>query len=448
MGGPTRFETSARRVPACWPNPAASRTLLFVSLLVEIASRADVSLEAVVRVLTREPVSEADQARVLAVLDQLDAEQTRVLERFALAAIHDTLPRQQPVLEARVVEPEPGPAEASHTAVQAQSAAGQPAPLVQLGAVLGELAEAVRELRRETDAERRERVDDLAVLIDLITKGWEGLDRRLGRLERQLGRLDSGVPAARALPAPLEPPPAPVPPEPGPPEPVPPEPPPPPPEGNGRRGRFAGKLPLVAALALGVGVGAVAALDLPSRSNVSTVVSASTREDSSTRRKAPSPPPTVPRTSSVLGEVATEAGPETEPATQRETTPATTQQRPSATTAPQAATSPRAPAKTTQSQPTTSRTQTRTTAPSTPGFRPSRNWAWPPVRGADYYLVEFFRAGERIYRARPTQPQLRLPDSVVFTPGAYRWTVRAGFGDPAANDLRTRIVDSGFTIGD
>ena len=35
---------------------------------------------------------------------------------------------------------------------------------LQGGSVLGELTEAVRELRHETDAERRERVDDLAVL--------------------------------------------------------------------------------------------------------------------------------------------------------------------------------------------------------------------------------------------------------------------------------------------
>ena len=71
-------------------------------------------------------------------------------------------------------------------------AATPDAALVQLSSVLGELAEAVRDLRRETDAERRERVDDLAVLIDLITTGWQGLDTRLGRIERQVSRLESG----------------------------------------------------------------------------------------------------------------------------------------------------------------------------------------------------------------------------------------------------------------
>ena len=83
---------------------------------------------------------------------------------------------------------------------------GSDAALVQLSSVLGELAEAVRDLRRETDAERRERVDDLAVLIDLITTGWQGLDARLGRIERQVSRLESGrreqIAPARA-PAPV-----------------------------------------------------------------------------------------------------------------------------------------------------------------------------------------------------------------------------------------------------
>jgi hypothetical protein len=200
------------------------------------------------------------------------------------------------------------------------------------------------------------------------------------------------------------------------------------------------------ALALGIGVGAVAALDLPSRSDVSTVVSASTREEPTARRTAPSRPPSAPRTSSVLGEAATETRPETEPEAERNTARATTREPPAVTTAPPAATS--APARSTPARATAATTPARTTAPSSPGFRPSRTWAWPPVGGADYYLVEFFRAGERIYRGRPTRPQLRLPASVAFTPGVYRWTVRPGFGDPAENDLRAPIVDSGFTVGD
>jgi hypothetical protein len=70
-----------------------------VSILVEIAEKADVSVEGVVRVLTREPVSDAIKERVLAVLDDLTPEQTRAVQRFALAALHDVLEQQGDVSE-------------------------------------------------------------------------------------------------------------------------------------------------------------------------------------------------------------------------------------------------------------------------------------------------------------------------------------------------------------
>jgi DNA-binding MarR family transcriptional regulator len=50
----------------------------------------------------------------------------------------------------------------------------------------------VRRLERlggEVSVERRERVEDLALLTELITTGWRTVDRRLARLERMLARL-------------------------------------------------------------------------------------------------------------------------------------------------------------------------------------------------------------------------------------------------------------------
>jgi hypothetical protein len=92
-------------------------------------------------------------------------------------------------------------------------------------------------------------------------------------------------------------------------------------------------------------------------------------------------------------------------------------------------------------------TTERAPAPQAPSqFRPSRNWAWPPTPGADYYFVEFFRAGQSLYRARPTEPRLTLPESVVFVPGIYRWRVRPGHGAPSENRLDEPIVDSEFVL--
>ena len=44
----------------------------------------------------------------------------------------------------------------------------------------------------ESDAltERNARVDDLALLVDLISSGWRGVDEKLGRLDERIGMLD------------------------------------------------------------------------------------------------------------------------------------------------------------------------------------------------------------------------------------------------------------------
>lgn len=407
-----------------------------VSILVEIAEQADVSVEGVVRVLTREPVSDAVKERVLAVLDDLGPEQTRAVQRFALAALHDVLLRPgEPSESASDDEPATGgePAAPAPSAAEAPAeperlpAVASDAALVQLSSVLGELAEAVRDLRRETDAERRERVDDLAVLIDLITTGWQGLNGRLGRLERQLSRLEATrrepeLRPAVVAPAPFAPvktAPAPLPP-PADAQPA--------QAARGRRDR----LPLVAALTLvGVGIGTLAILQLASGGpDVERLVS-------------PDPAPAT-------TEVATGASSTTSP----RSIPATTRVRPPATTPPVSTSSvlattvskPRPPAATTAPATTTPRPTTTQAAPGRTGFQPTRSWAWAPVEGADYYSVEFTRGGERFYRAWPTQPRLTLPDSVVFRPGSYRWRVRPGFGERAANRLGEPVVDSSFTV--
>jgi hypothetical protein len=65
-----------------------------------------------------------------------------------------------------------------------------------LAEVRGLSAQLVRRLERiEGDllGERHARVDDLALLIDLVTSGWKGVDERLARLEQTLGADEGGV---------------------------------------------------------------------------------------------------------------------------------------------------------------------------------------------------------------------------------------------------------------
>ena len=65
-----------------------------------------------------------------------------------------------------------------------------------LAEVRGLSANMVRRLERlEGDllAERHARIDDLALLIDLIGSGWKGVDERLARLERVLGADEGAI---------------------------------------------------------------------------------------------------------------------------------------------------------------------------------------------------------------------------------------------------------------
>jgi hypothetical protein len=66
----------------------------------------------------------------------------------------------------------------------------------QLAEVRGLAAQTIRRLERiegDTLAERHARVDDLALLVDLFTSGWQSVDERLARLERGLASNGGAV---------------------------------------------------------------------------------------------------------------------------------------------------------------------------------------------------------------------------------------------------------------
>ena len=66
----------------------------------------------------------------------------------------------------------------------------------QMAEVRGLLNQVLRRLERvEGDllAERHARVDDLALLVDLVTSGWKSVDVRLARLEHSLQREDGAI---------------------------------------------------------------------------------------------------------------------------------------------------------------------------------------------------------------------------------------------------------------
>ena len=59
-----------------------------------------------------------------------------------------------------------------------------------LAEIRGLLNQALRRLERleqELLAERAARIDDLALMVELVSSGWQGVDARLERLEREHG---------------------------------------------------------------------------------------------------------------------------------------------------------------------------------------------------------------------------------------------------------------------
>jgi hypothetical protein len=62
-----------------------------------------------------------------------------------------------------------------------------------LAEVRGLSNQQIRRLERlqlDLDAERLARVEDLALLVDLVAGGWQAVERRLDRIERALDRLE------------------------------------------------------------------------------------------------------------------------------------------------------------------------------------------------------------------------------------------------------------------
>jgi hypothetical protein len=62
--------------------------------------------------------------------------------------------------------------------------------LAEVRGLSGQTIRRLERLQGDLDAERRARVEDLALLVELISSGWRAVERRLDRLERSFDRLE------------------------------------------------------------------------------------------------------------------------------------------------------------------------------------------------------------------------------------------------------------------
>lgn len=135
-----------------------------MATILDLAEHADLPAETVLRVLLREPVNEAAEKRVAEAVEALGL---------------PDYPRPDGHVEVLPAVEEQPPPPAALPARAAPPAVTDEHTLVELFQVLLD----------RLDRNRRERIDDLALTVDLTTEGWRMVDRRLGRLEKIIDRL-------------------------------------------------------------------------------------------------------------------------------------------------------------------------------------------------------------------------------------------------------------------
>ena len=65
--------------------------------------------------------------------------------------------------------------------------------LAEVRGLMNQLVRRLSALENDLLTERSARVDDLALLVDLVSSGWKGVDARLGRVEAVVTRLEQGI---------------------------------------------------------------------------------------------------------------------------------------------------------------------------------------------------------------------------------------------------------------
>jgi hypothetical protein len=167
-----------------------------VATILELADYADVSAESVLRVVHREPVSEEVQRRVYEAIDALGVpsypRQVEVLPAIPPGASSDELLER---FQATAAELEAAvPEGVSSIVYEALRVEVRPVAqhVAELGALFERMLARLEAVSTSVDDERRDRLEDVALLTELVTSGWRSVDRRLARLEKIVARIEAG----------------------------------------------------------------------------------------------------------------------------------------------------------------------------------------------------------------------------------------------------------------
>jgi hypothetical protein len=159
-----------------------------MATVVEIARHAGVSSEDVLRVLMDEPVRVEIEQKVRDAVAKLGAPPYPRPPGQALEPVAAAEPAPRSVPEVVDALPDTvGTIVYEAVRVEVRPVAES---MAQVGSLVEELFRRLDGLAALVAAGRRERVEDLALLTDLISAGWRSVDRRLGRAELVNERLD------------------------------------------------------------------------------------------------------------------------------------------------------------------------------------------------------------------------------------------------------------------
>lgn len=167
-----------------------------VATILELADYADVSAENVLRVVHGEAVSEDVERRVHEAIDAIGAppypRRVEVLPAIPPGVGTDELLER---LRATAAELEASLPEGVGSVVyEALRVEVRPVAqhVAELGALFERLLARVEQVSTSVEDERRDRLEDVALLTELVTSGWRSVDRRLARLEQVVARIETG----------------------------------------------------------------------------------------------------------------------------------------------------------------------------------------------------------------------------------------------------------------
>jgi hypothetical protein len=166
-----------------------------VATILELAAYADVSAENVLRVVHGEAVSEDVERRVQDAIEALGdppyPRQVEVLPAVPAGDLQDDLFErfQATATELGTLSQGVGSVVYEALRVEVRPVAQH---VAELGALFERMLARLEDVSVGVDDERRDRVEDVALLTELITSGWRSVDRRLARLEQIVARIEAG----------------------------------------------------------------------------------------------------------------------------------------------------------------------------------------------------------------------------------------------------------------